>query len=454
MVTFLAAVITLTVLIFVHELGHFSVAKWVGVRVERFSIGFGPALVQRRWGDTEYRLAAIPFGGYVKMFGETPDSKVPEEDQDQSFTHQPLWARMAVVFAGPAVNIVFPVVLFAALFMAGMPVLRPLVGEVEPDSAAAQAGIEVGDEIVAVAGEPVAGWEDVASALLDTPTPVVPMTVRRGDGEILVEVGRVVEEGEDALGDPQPVVHLGARPALPAVVGSVQAEMPAAAAGLATGDRIVAIDGRPIESWRQMALIIRSHPGEQLDLQVARDGAVFETTIVPATVDNEQADLEDEPEQIGRIGIGSGDFPPEYYGTRRLGPVAAVSSAVDRTVDLTSLVVRGMVKLFQREIPAETIGGPIMIVQAAGEQAKRGVADLIFFMAVISINLGLLNLLPIPILDGGHLLIYAIEAITGRRSNQRVLEIAQQLGLAALLSLMVFASFNDVMRLLGAYPSP
>ena len=455
MVTFFAAVITLTVLIFVHELGHFLVAKGVGVRVERFSIGFGPALVQRRWGDTEYRLAAIPFGGYVKMFGETPDVKVPEEDRPRSLTHQPLWARMAVVAAGPAVNIVFPVVLFTGLFMAGMPVLRPLVGEVEPGSAAAQAGIEVGDEIVSVAGHPVAGWEEVATSLLDAPAPMVAMTVRRGDGEVLVEVGRDVEQGKDALGDPQPVVHLGARPALPAVVGSIQPDMPAAAAGLVAGDRIVAIDGTPIQSWRDMSLIIRSRPGERLQLEIERGDAMFATTIVPAAVDNDNDDAtEGKPAQIGRIGIGSSDFPREYYTMRRLGPVAAVSSAVERTVDLTGLVVRGMVKLFQREIPAETIGGPIMIVQAAGEQAKRGVADLIFFMAVISINLGLLNLLPIPILDGGHLLIYAIEGITGRRSNQRVLEVAQQLGLVALLSLMVFASFNDVMRLLGAYPSP
>jgi regulator of sigma E protease len=454
MLTLIAAVVTLTVLIFVHELGHFAVAKWVGVRVERFSIGFGPALVQRRWGGTEYRLAAIPFGGYVKMFGETPDVAVAEEDRHESLTHKPLWARMAVVFAGPAVNIVFPVVLFAGLFMAGMPALRPLVGEIEPGSAAARAGIEVGDEIVSVAGRPVVGWDDVASDLLDAGGATVQIAVRRGDSQVLLEVAREVDQGKDLLGDPQPVVHLGARPSLPAVVGSVQAEMPAAAAGLKKGDRIVAIDGQPIENWQAMALIIRDRPGKPLQLQVERDGVVFATTVVPETVDNEQAGSNDEPEQIGRIGIGSADFPPDYYTVRRLGPVAATSRAVERTADLTGVVVRGVVKLFQREIPAETIGGPIMIVQAAGEQAKRGIADLIFFMAVISINLGLLNLLPIPILDGGHLFIYAIEGITGRRSNQRVLEIAQQLGLAVLLSLMVFASFNDVMRLLGVYPAP
>jgi len=278
--------------------------------------------------------------------------------------------------------------------------------------------------------------------------------LRRGDGEVLVEVPRVVEEGEDLLGDPQLAVRLGARPALPAVVGSLQADMPAAEAGLITGDRIVAIDGDPIQSWRQMALVIRARPGEPLRVEIERAGTTFETTLVPQAVDNEHAGTEGESDKVGRIGIGSGDFPPDAFGVRRLAPLAAVTAAGERTVELSGLVVRGMVKLFQREIPAETIGGPIMIVQEAGKQAKRGITDLIFFMAMISINLGLLNLLPIPILDGGHLLICAVEAVTGRRSNQRFLEVAQQLGLALLLTLMVFASYNDVMRLIGAYPSP
>jgi regulator of sigma E protease len=454
MVTFIAALVTLTVLIFVHELGHFAVAKWAGVRVERFSIGFGPPLIERHWRGTDYRIAAIPFGGYVKMFGETPDTVVSPEDMAASFTHQPVSRRMAIAFAGPAVNLLFPVVLFAGLFMAGVPVLRPVVGEVDPGSPAAQAGIEVGDEIVSVAGRPVVGWDEVGEDLLDAAAADVPVTVRRGDGELLVEVPRVVEESADLLGDPQTMVRLGARPALPAAVGSLRPDMPAAAAGLEVGDRIVAINGQPIQTWRQMALIIRARPGEPLRVEIARHGATFETTLVPATVDNEHAGEAGEPDKIGRIGIGSADFPPDAYQLRRLAPVAAVVAAGERTVELSGLVVRGMVKLFQREIPAETIGGPIMIVQEAGKQAKRGIGDLIFFMAMISINLGLLNLLPIPILDGGHLLIGAIEAITGRRSNQRFLEVAQQFGLALLLTLMVFASYNDVMRLLGAYPSP
>jgi len=454
MVTVLAALVTLTLLIFVHELGHFAVAKWVGVRVERFSIGFGPALIERNWGGTSYRIAAIPFGGYVKMFGETPDAPVSPEERDVSFTHKPVAQRMAVIFAGPAVNLLFPIVLFTGLFMAGMPVLRPLVGEVEPGSPAAEAGIEVGDEIVSVAGHPVVGWDEVGKAMLNATVPAVPVAVRRGDGDVLVEVPRVVEEGEDLLGDPQPAVRLGARPALPAVVGSLQPDMPAAEAGLITGDRIVAIDGDPIQSWRQMALVIRARPGEPLRVEIERAGKTSETTLVPQAVDNEHAGTEGEPDKVGRIGIGSGDFPPDAYGVRRLAPLAAVAAASERTVELSGLVVRGMVKLFQREIPAETIGGPIMIVQEAGKQAKRGITDLIFFMAMISINLGLLNLLPIPILDGGHLLICAVEAVTGRRSNQRFLEVAQQLGLALLLTLMVFASYNDVMRLIGAYPSP
>jgi len=454
MLSLVAAVATLTLLVFVHELGHFIVARRLGIRVERFSIGFGPPLYERRIGETDFRIAAIPLGGYVKMLGDTPDAEVDEAEQARAFLAQPPWKRAAVAVAGPAANLLAPILLFAAVFMAGVPTLRPLIGEVAPGSPAARAGIEAGDEIVAMDGEQVATWEAASQHYTPHPTEPVTVVVRRHGEEIRLVVDPPTPP---TTGERVPLAEITTRGALitlPARVGRVQAEMPAAAAGIEPGDRIVAIDDEPVRSWGAMADIIRDHPETSLRFHLQRGDREIEVEVVPRAVPNPNATAEGEPETIGRVGIAAGDPPPELFTLHRLGPLAALVAGYHRTVEVGVAIVSGIGQLFRHEVSTQSLGGPIMIVQMAGQQAARGLSDWLFFVAVISLNLGILNLLPIPILDGGHLLICAVEGILRRPANPRILETAQQLGLALLLTLMLFATYNDVMRWMGIYPMP
>ena len=454
MLSLVAAVATLTLLVFVHELGHFIVARRLGIRVERFSIGFGPALYERRIGETAFRIAAIPLGGYVKMLGDTPDAEVDETEQARAFLAQPPWKRAAVAVAGPAANLVAPVLLFAAVFMAGVPALRPLIGEVAPDSPAARAGVEVGDEIVAMDGEAVTTWREVSDYYTAHPSAPVTVGVRRHGGELRLVVAPPTPAAPGEAAPPGEVATRGALLTFPARVGRVQPEMPAAVAGIEPGDRIVAIDDQPVGSWGAMADIIRDHPETPLHFHLQRGDQEIEVEVVPKAVANPNAATKGAPETIGRVGIAAGDPPPELFTLHRLGPVAAIAAGYQRTVEVGVAIIGGIGQLFRHEVSTQNLGGPIMIVQMAGEQAARGLSDWLFFVAVISLNLGILNLLPIPILDGGHLLICAVEGILRRPANPRILERAQQLGLALLLTLMLFATYNDVMRWMGIYPMP
>ncbi|RMF85670.1 MAG: RIP metalloprotease RseP [Nitrospirae bacterium] len=445
MLTPIAAVATLTLLVLVHELGHFLAARAVGIGVERFSLGFGPPLYERRIGGTAFRIALLPLGGYVKMVGDTPGAPLPAEARGRPFLAQPPWRRALVAAAGPAANLAAPVLLFAALFMAGIPALRPVLGEPEPGSPAARAGVAAGDLVVAVDGEPVATWEAVLRHLRAHPAAAVELAVRRGGAVRHLRLPAPGAAGEASRG-------LGLR--LPAVVGGVQPESPAAAAGLRSGDRIAAIDGAPVASWSAMARVVRAHPGEPLRIRVARGPEAVALTVTPETVPNPEAGRPGQPATIGRLGIAAAEPPPELFTVRRLAPGPALAAGLARTQEVGRAILHGLGQLFRHQAPAQSLGGPIMIVQMAGQQAERGLSDWLFFVAVISLNLGILNLLPIPILDGGHLLVCAVEAATRRRVSQRLLETAQQLGLALLLALMLFATYNDILRWMGIYPSP
>ncbi len=479
-VSFLVA---LGVLIFIHELGHFLVAKAVGVGVERFSLGFGPRLWSIRRGETEYCISAVPLGGYVKMVGEeahgeeaihpkvrrsagdeawraSPDgAAVPPEhhrareamaeaaesvraDPAKSFVLKPLWARALIVFAGPGMNFVLAAVIFSVIFVvAGVAVLPPTVGRVVPDSPAAQAGLQPGDEVVAVDGRPIRHWGQLEEDVVRSDGRPMTLAIMREGARREVTVAPRRMPARTPFGEPTEVWSLGAGAYLAPVVGEVRAGMPADEAGLRPRDRIVALDGQPIRTWEEMAEIISKRPGERITLTIERNGERLEVAVTPRAV-TERDPLGRET-RVARIGIGPS--PPRTV--LRLDPAAAIWRGLERTWDVTVLTLVSFWKLLTGIIPASNIGGPLQIGMAAGQAAEEGVVPYALLLAVISINLAILNLLPVPMLDGGHLLFFAIEGVLGHALSVRKREIAQQIGLALLVLLMVFAIGNDILRL-------
>ncbi len=355
--TFLSAIVLLGILIFVHEFGHFIFAKLVGVRVLKFSLGFGPKLIGRKYGDTEYLISAVPLGGYVKPLGEEPDEEIKEEDKPFAYNYQPVWKRAAIVLAGPVFNLFFAALIFIFIFMHGLPVLFPEVGDVMKQS-------------------------------------------------------------------------------------------PASAAGLIKGDRIVEADGVVVNQWTELTEIIHKNPDKALTFKIKRDNKII---VVPITPERKKIkDIFGEEKEIGLIGIK----PSGSSFIQKEGVVGAIASGITRTWEISVLTIVGIVKLIQRIVPADTIGGPILIFQMAGEQASLGAMNFFVFMAVISINLGVLNLLPIPILDGGHLMFLTFEAIRRKPLSEKVMIIAQKVGLAVIIALMTFALYNDIMRIVTGKTIP
>jgi regulator of sigma E protease len=446
-----SAVVALGILIFIHELGHFAVAKLASVGVERFSLGFGPRIWSIRRGETEYCLSLVPLGGYVKMTGEEahgeeaihPATEGPAADPARSFAAKPLWIRALIVFAGPGMNFVLAAVIFSAVFAAvGEPVLPPTVGRVLPDSAAAAAGLRPRDEVKAVDGRPVSHWGEVEQAVARAEGRPLTLTLARDGAERTVSVTPRKVPGRTPFNEPTETWSIGARPYLPPVVGEVRAGMPAAEAGVRPRDRVVALNGQPIETWDELAEAISTRAGEAVTLTIERDGSRLDLSVTPrAEVERDALGNET---RVGRIGIATATS--ETY--RRPGPLGAAVRGIGRTWDVTWLTLVSIWKLVSGAIPASNIGGPLQISMVAGQQAQQGLVSYAFFLALISINLAILNLLPVPMLDGGHLLFFAIEAVLGRPLSVRKREIAQQIGLALLLMLMVFALFNDLTRLL------
>ncbi|WP_027390405.1 RIP metalloprotease RseP [Chrysiogenes arsenatis] len=348
-----AALLILGFLIFIHELGHFTVAKLCGVGVDVFSIGFGRRIWGKKFGETEYQISLIPLGGYVKMQGESLDGDDPNAPvaREKSFAHKTVWQRIAIVIAGPIANIALPIILLAAVHMNGVNHLKSVVGNVMENSAAAEAGMIAGDRIVEIEGKSVTWWDDLVNT-------------------------------------------------------------------------------------------VRERPEQQTRITVERNGTLHDLIVTPRLSQSKNIFGEETP--VGLIGIASGkDVVKVHYG-----PLDALWLGSVKTWELVVLTVTGIVKMIQQVIPADNIGGPIMIVQVAADQVQHGMNSILFFMALISVNLGILNLLPIPILDGGHLMFYLIEALTGKRPTIRVREIATRIGMALLATLMIFAFYNDIRRLI------
>jgi regulator of sigma E protease len=445
--------LALGVLITVHEFGHFWVARMLGVKVVRFSIGFGrPLLTWRRGPDqTEYAISALPLGGYVKMLDES-EMSVPTGEAHRAFNRQRLPKRFAIVFAGPFFNFLFAIVAYWLMFVAGVTGVKPLVGDVESGSPAYAAGLRAGDEIVTVEDEPTPTWEAAILAMLPKVLDREPITLSvQAGGQAGGQVGRRVTLDLDAVElhveQGNVLQELGIRPFrpdIPPVIGKVISGGAAARAGLKPGDKVLSANGTPIRDWEEWVRYVRQHPEQALDVEVQRGDEIVHLIVRPDRV------AAGKGETIGQIGASVDTSVPvdnSHIGVMRYGPVQALAMGLDKTWDMTALTLQLLVKMVFGQASWENISGPISIAQYAGEAASIGLSTFLAFLAIISVSLGVLNLLPIPVLDGGHLLYYAIEFVKGSPLSEHAQAIGQRIGIALLLALMSIAFYNDLARL-------
>jgi regulator of sigma E protease len=437
-------VVVICILILIHEWGHFIVARLSGVGVERFSIGFGPVLWRFKGKQTEYCLSAIPMGGYVKMMGDDENplegGRTATLDPEKAFNLKPVWVRFLIVFAGPGMNFVLAFLILASLPMIfGRGMLPAVVTDVVEGGPAAVAGLRSGDRITAVDGQPVEYWSQITKRAQEGRGKPLALAVQRGTQTLQVTLTPKRATRYDALGDTEEVWDLGVgdAQAVPPRVGEVVPGMPAEKAGIKAGDLVVGVMGKPVTSWQEMASIINKRPGQPTEVSIRRGEQKLTITVTPEMVDG-----------AGRIGISPvPSLPDNLVYVRTWNPVSAVTDGWRQTVQLTSLTIKAFWRLLTGRISPASLGGPIQIAVAAGQSAKVGMSQLMFFTALVSVNLAVLNLLPVPMLDGGHLLFFGCEAVLGRPISVRKREIAQQVGFVLLMMLMVFALYNDVSRL-------
>jgi regulator of sigma E protease len=446
-----AFLVAIAVLVAVHEWGHYIVARLMGVKVLRFSIGFGRPLWTRRSGadQTEYCLSAIPIGGYVKLLDER-DCDVAVEDRDRAFNRKPIPARVAILVAGPGLNFLFAIFAYWCLFMVGVPGTKPVIGDVEESSIAAEAGLAAGDEIVGVGDRDVATWEGAILAmlqeLLSEGDIALRVTDQSGDERkaILRTAGRA-----SALTEPGRLfTEIGIEtwaPDLPPVIDVLTPDGPAARAGIVPGDLIMEAGGVVISSWPEWVEFVRARPSEEVQVVVSRDAGRVHLSLTIGTATEGE-------ETIGRIGA-SVRIPDDLYNEMRAeqmySPAAALPVAISKTWEMTGLTVRMVASMFTGDVSVKNISGPINIAQYAGVSASIGFAAFLNFLAIVSISLGILNLLPIPMLDGGQIVYQLIEGATGSPISERFQIIGQQVGIVLLLLLMSFAFYNDLSRIFG-----
>ncbi|WP_410013721.1 sigma E protease regulator RseP [Sodalis sp. C49] len=442
-----AFIVALGILITVHEFGHFWVARRCGVTVERFSIGFGRALWRHRdKRGTEYVIAAIPLGGYVKMLDERVDTVAPER-RHEAFNHKKVWQRAAIISAGPIANFIFAVFAYWLVFLIGVPSFRPVIGEVTPNSIVAQADISPGMELKSVDGIETPDWDSVRLELIG----------KIGDGQTSVGVApfgsshierKILDlRGWDFEPDKQdPIIALGIIPRGPQiepVLAEVQNASAAAKAGLQAGDRIVKVDGQPIGRWQNFVMRVRDNPGKPLALEIDRQGESLPVTLVP----DEKSVGKGEVEGFAGVVPKVTPLPEEYKTIRQYGLFPAFYQAGEKTWQLMKLTVSMLGKLVTGDVKLNNLSGPISIAQGAGMSAEYGLIYYLMFLALISVNLGIINLFPLPVLDGGHLLFLAIEKLKGGPVSERVQDFSYRIGSILLVLLMGLALFNDFSRL-------
>lgn len=437
------------VLVVVHEFGHYWVAKQLGVKVLRFSVGFGPPLWVRRFGRdrTEFVLAAIPLGGYVKMLDEN-DTKVAKKDLPRAFNRQSLPKRAAIVLAGPMFNFLFAILAYWLLFSVGTEGLKPVVGKVVDNSIAAQAGFHSGDELLSIDGKPVASWDQrrlyLFQRALDRDQVDVEVRNTRGDLEMRrLDLSTLTA---DQVSTGLLEKGLGLYPAMPdilPVLEHLDEKGAGAKSGLHKGDVISAIDGKPVRLWDDIRSIISANPERALQFSIERNRQALSVTVTTGKIERNG-------KTEGYIGVAPRipEYPKEMLVSTRLDPLNALYESVQSTWLMSSLTLEMLVKMVKLEVSTKAISGPITIAQAAGNSAHAGWDRFVMFLAVVSIGLGVLNLLPVPVLDGGHLAIYLIEAVKGSPLSERSLYWGQQVGITLLFALMALAFYNDFVRIL------
>ena len=446
MQTLLAFIFAILILVSLHEFGHYIVARLCGVKVLRFSVGFGKPFFTRKRGDTEWCLAPIPLGGYVKMV-DTREGEVAQADLPYAFDKQHPAKRIAIVAAGPLTNLALAVLLYGLSFSFGVTEIRPYVGTVEPDTIAARAGFQSGDRIQSVNSTPVADWGSAQTEIalnleagkvaVAVQTALGAQTVRTIDAAGTEEAGKIAKNQG----------YIGLMPfKITTVIGGVEKGSPADKAGLKTGDKLTAADGKPITSWQEWANLTRQSPGRKIALTYERDGQARTADIRPDTVERSDKTL------IGRVGLlpqSDKAWDRQIRRNYRPSVVHAFGMGWEKTVSHSWTTVKFFGKLISGNASASHISGPLTIADIAGQSAELGLQSYLEFLALVSISLGVLNLLPVPVLDGGHLVFYTAEWIRGKPLGERIQNIGLRFGLALMMLMMAIAFFNDITRLLG-----
>lgn len=471
-----AFIVAIGVLVSVHEYGHFWVARRLGFKVIRFSVGFGRPLLRWRGREpgeaprpfwrrriptrggseasseaTEYWLSSIPLGGYVKLLDER-EGPVAVAERDRAFNRRPVWQRIAVLLAGPGFNFVFAVVAYWMMFVAGVPGTVAIVGAVTSESPAAVAGLRSDDQILRIGGRETPTWEAATLAIVDEllVDGIIELTVSSAGGtERLVDID--VRGREAELTEPGALfTGLGFRPGpiLPAAIGEITSGGAAEAAGFRPGDRVVRVNGEPVASWSDWVDYVRARPGEAVTVGVARDGRALELPLEIAVVEASDGAT------IGRAGMGvdlelAADIAQRAQITQRYGLVEALPRGVAKTWEISALTVRMLARMVVGDVSVKNLSGPISIAGYAGESAQAGIGAFLSFLAVVSISLGILNLLPVPLLDGGQIAYQLMEVVKGAPVSERAMALGQQLGILLLLVLMSFAFYNDLSRVFG-----
>jgi len=456
MMTLIAFIATLAILVVVHEFGHFQVARWCGVKVLKFSFGFGRPLFRKRLGkdQTEFLISALPLGGYVKMLDERELSKeelgaLDEAALRRAFNRQGVWKRILIVLAGPAANLLLAIVLYWILMMQGVTGIKPALGDVTPESAAAQALFKSGELIVRIADKPVSTWQDVQWVMLEKSINRKSITIQTVNAKSELTNHDLALSGlnkEDFEGDFLSKLGLVPyQPKLPAVIGRVVESSPAQKAGLHSGDQVISVDGVEVTDWQALVVQIQQHPSQKLHLGILRKGQTLSLEVIPDAI-------KDHGTLKGQMGaalqVDEQAFASIFVTSHYTAGEAFVKAA-NKTWETSIFSLKMLANMLTGDVSVKTISGPVTIANYAGQSAHLGLKAFVGFLAMISISLGVLNLLPIPVLDGGHLLYYIVEILKGSPVSEKVMEIGQRIGMFIILLLMTCALYNDINRLIA-----